>query len=128
MRDIYFFTNTPITVNDCYENLKKEVKYIEMNGESDIWINCRQSKSFLWLCNEGIEEYWCCSQEEFEQLKKQIPITAPYINHLETHRSIDAKRVISVLLKLYPELYIDINDDTAWHGTAQEYLDTEFDY
>ena len=128
MRDFYFFTNTPLTAKDCYESLKKEIKYIEMNGDTDIWINYKKSKSFLWFYNERLEDYWCCTEEEFAEMKKQIPIDEPYINHFETHRSIDAKRVISVLLTLYPELYIDINDDTDWQGTAQEYLDTEFDY
>ena len=52
----------------------------------------------------------------------------PYINHFETHRSIDAKRVVEVLMELYPELYIEIDDEIEWSGTAQEYLDTEFDY
>ena len=32
MRDFYFFTNKPITAKDCYEKLKKEIKYLEMNG------------------------------------------------------------------------------------------------
>jgi hypothetical protein len=128
MRDFYFFTNKPITAKDCYEKLKKEIKYLEMNGETDIWINHTKFRSFLWLNNEGIKDYWYCTEEEFKELKKQIPINEPYINHFETHRSIDAKRFIKVLMEIYPELYIDIDDDTAWQGTAQEYLDTEFYY
>ena len=128
MRDFYFFTSKPLTAKDCYESLRKEINYIEMNGDTDIWINYKKSKSFLWFYNERLEDYWCCTEEEFAAMKKQIPIDEPYINHFETHRSIDAKRVISVLLTLCPELYIDIDDDTAWQGTAQEYLDAEFDY
>ena len=128
MRDFYFFTDKPMTIQDCFENLKQEIAYIEMNGERDIWINYKKFRSFLWLENERIEEYWYCTEEEFQELRKHIPIEAPYINHFETHRSIDAKRVIKVLMQIYPELYIDIDDETEWQGTAQEYLDTEFDY
>ena len=52
----------------------------------------------------------------------------PYINFFETYRSIDAKRFIAVLMTIYPELYVDVDEADFWYGTAQEYLDTEFDY
>lgn len=130
MRDFYFFTSKPLRSSDCYENLKNAIKYVEGTGDPDeknILINAKL-RSFLWFYNERLNEYLFCTDEEFEILKKQIPIQDPYINHFETHRSIDAKRVVEVLMELYPELYIEIDDEIEWSGTAQEYLDTEFDY
>ncbi len=124
MRDFYFFTNKKITAKDCFESLKKEIKNVEMNGDSDIWINAK-SRSFLWLCNDELSEFIV---EDLQELQNKIPIENPYVNDFQTHRSIDAKRVIKVLMQIYPELYINVDDPTDWYGTAQEYLDAEFDY
>ena len=43
----------------------------------------------------------------------------------ETHRSIDLKGFLSVIMKICPDLYIDDGDFTT---SAQEYLDAKFDY
>ena len=125
MRDFYFFTSKKLTAQDCFEALKKEIKHVEMNGTDNIWINDK-SRSFIWFDNESIDDFFLESQEEKEEFKNLIPIKDPYVTHFETHRSIDLKRVIKVLMKLYPELYID--DDGDFTASAQEYLDTEFDY
>ena len=130
MRDIYFLTDRPLTAKDCFDSLNEKIKNIQGSnapGELQISITGKW-RSYLWFYNDRLVDFWLGTDEELEEYKKQIPIKDPYINHFETHRSIDAKRVISVLMKLYPELYVDINDDTEWQGTAQEYLDTEFNY
>lgn len=124
MRDFYFFTNKKIVAKECFGPLQKEIKYIEMNGEDDIWINAK-SKSFFWSSNDRVSD---CFDWEIEEFESRIPIENPYIAHFETHRSIDAKRFIKVLMQIYPELYINVDDSTNWFGTAQEYLDSEFDY
>ena len=76
--------------------------------------------------NERLEDGFYGSREDYEKEKNLIPIKDPYVTHFETHRSIDLKRVIKVLVQLYPELYID--DDGDFTASAQEYLDAEFDY
>ena len=131
MRDFTFYTSIPMTARDCYESLKQEIKYVEMNGDTDIWINYSKSRSFLWFYNEKFEDYreFYKSQDEYEKEKNLIPIKDPYFNQFESHRSIDVKRVLKVLMKIYPELYVSADeDDPEWYGTAQEYIDTEFDY
>ncbi|MBQ9099075.1 MAG: hypothetical protein IJY50_06565 [Clostridia bacterium] len=132
MRDFTFYTSTPLTAKACFDNLHSEIKNVR--GSSDpneiqIFIGGK-SRSFLWFYNERFEDYveFYESQEALEEEKRMIPIEAPYLNHFETHRSIDAKRVIKVLMNIYPELYISADDLPEWYGTAQEYLDTEFDY
>ncbi len=125
MRDFYLFTSKKITAKDCFEALSKEIKHIEMNGTDNIWINAK-FRSFLWFYNETIDDFFFESQEAKDEFKKKIPIENPYVTDFETHRSIDLKRVIKVLMQLYPELYID--DDCDFTASAQEYLDTEFDY
>lgn len=127
MRDVYLFTSKKITAQDCFESLSKEIKHIEMNGKDNIWINAK-FRSFLWFYNETIDDFFFESQEAKDEYKKKIPIENPYVTDFETHRSIDLKRVIKVLMQLYPELYINVDDSTNWLGSAQEYLDTEFDY
>ena len=127
MRDVYLFTSKKITAQDCFEALSKEIKHIEMNGKDNIWINAK-FRSFLWFYNETIDDFFFESQEAKDEYKKKIPIENPYVTDFETHRSIDLKRVIKVLMQLYPELYINVDDSTNWLGSAQEYLDTEFDY
>ena len=127
MRDFYLFTSKKITAQDCFESLSKEIKHIEMNGKDNIWINAK-FRSFLWFYNETIDDFFFESQEAKDEYKKKIPIENPYVTDFETHRSIDLKRVIKVLMQLYPELYINVDDSTNWLGSAQEYLDTEFDY
>ena len=131
MRDFTFYTSKPMTANDCYERLKKEIKYIEMNGNTDIWINYKKSRSFLWFNNEKFDDYldFYETKEELEAEKNLIPIKDPYFNHFESYRSIDVKRVLKVLVKIYPELYVSADEDNpVWYGTAQEYIDTKFDY
>jgi len=125
MRNFYFFTSKKITAQDCFEALSKEIKNIEMNGNDNIWINAK-FKSFIWFNNETFDDFFFESIEAKEEFKKKIPIENPYVTDFETHRSIDLKRVIKVLMQLYPELYID--DDGDFTASAQEYLDTEFDY
>ena len=125
MRNFYLFTSKKITAKDCFEALSKEIKHIEMNGTDNIWINAK-FRSFLWFYNETIDDFFFESQEAKDEFKKKIPIENPYVTDFETHRSIDLKRVIKVLMQLYPELYID--DDCDFTASAQEYLDTDFDY
>ena len=125
MRDFIFFTNRKITAEECFEALKKEIQHVETNG-TDIWMGAK-FKSFLTHSDDGIDDFIFDSPEDLEEFKKRDPIQNPYITDFEAHRSIDAKRVINVLMKIYPELYVNVQDDDWW-GTAQEYLDTEFDY
>ena len=127
MRDFYLFTSKKITAQDCFEALSKEIKHIEMNSTDNIWINAK-FRSFLWFYNERLEDGIYENQEEYEKEKNSIPIKDPYITFLESHRSFDVKRIVKVLMQLYPELYINVDDSTNWFGSAQEYLDTIFDY
>ena len=132
MRDFYFYTSKPLTATDCYDCLNEKIKNIRgTNALDEVQISVGGKwRSYLWFYNERFEDYinFYESQEEFEEDKRRIPIQNPYINFFETYRSIDAKRFIAVLMTIYPELYIDVDDETEWQGTAQEYLDTEFDY
>ena len=132
MRDFYFYTSRPLTAKDCYDSLKSEIKNLRgSNTPDEIQISVSGKwRSYLWFYNERLEDHMDFheTKEEFEEERKRIPIQDPYINFFETYRSVDAKRFIAVLMKIYPELYIDVDESDFWSGTAQEYLDTEFDY
>ena len=132
MRDFYFYTSRPLTAKDCFDSLKSEIKNLRgSNTPEEIQISVSGKwRSYLWFYNERLEDHMDFheTKEEFEEERKRIPIQDPYINFFETYRSVDAKRFIAVLMKIYPELYIDVDESDFWSGTAQEYLDTEFDY
>ena len=133
MRDFSFYTSKPLTAKDCFDSLSNEIKNIRgTNDPDEVQISVGGKwRSYLWFYNERFEDYinFYESKEEFEADKNLIPITDPYINFFEAYRSIDVKRVLKVLMCIYPELYVSADeDDPVWYGTAQEYIDTEFDY
>jgi hypothetical protein len=129
MRDILLFTEQPMVYEDCKRSILRDVKKADTNQTDGFWSTAK----FFWsfdIENETVFEN-ASSPEYIQELTdwaKRIPIKDPFINYMEVHRSIDAKRIIKALLPLYPELYINIDDESDWFGSAQEYLDTEFDY
>ena len=125
MRNFYFFTSQKLTAKDSFDALSKEIKNIKMNGENDIMIDSK-SRSFITFRNGSPDDFLFDTQEELESFKNKIPFQNPYVTDFETHRSVDLKRVISVLMKIRPEMYI--YDDGDFLASAKEYLDTEFDY
>ena len=124
MRDFYFFTSKKITAQECIDTLRKEIKDVKMNGEDCIMIDGK-FRSFIWFGDDTLEDFFC-TQEEKESMMQKIGIPTPYVTDFETHRSVDLKRVIRSIMQLCPDLYV--YDDGDFLGTAQEYLDTEFDY
>ncbi len=124
MRDFHLFTAKEVFAKDCLDSLQKEIKNVKLNGEADIWIDGK-SRSFIWFDNARLEDFFV---DDIDEFCKKIPIKEPYANHVESHRSIDVKRILTVLMKAYPELYVYADDNTQFFGTAQEYIDTEFDY
>ena len=125
MKDFYLFTSKKITAKDCFDALSLEIKNVEMNSNSAICIN-NKLRSFLWFSDDTIDSFIFETPEALELFKKKVPIDNPYIIDFETHRSVDLKRVITAIMKICPELYI--YDDDKFIGSAQEYLDKEFDY
>ena len=130
MRDFYLFTKKPIMFADCKEKILAEVKKCrpyEGGGESGFQGEIKNFWTFE-LENGGIFDY-VENREEREdllQMEASVPIENPFVNYFGCHRSIDLKRMLAVLVQIYPELYV--NDDGDWYGTAQEYIDTKFDY
>ena len=124
MRDFYFFTSKKITAKECIRVMSPEIKNVKMNGENGIMIDGK-FRSFLWFSDDTINDF-DLSQEEKESFIEKIGIEKTYVTDFETHRSVDLKRVIRSIMQLCPDLYV--YDDGDFLGTAQEYLDTEFDY
>ncbi|MBO5040023.1 MAG: hypothetical protein J6D09_02880 [Clostridia bacterium] len=126
MRGYNFFTSIELDANDCLQELKNVIKNVKMNGDNDIWVDDKH-RSFLWISNGDFSDFVFTSEEEAAEFKSRIPIESPYVNDFETHRSIDLKRFITALVRIYPELYI-YSDEDDMIGSAQEFLDKEFDY
>ena len=124
MRDFYFFTSKKITAEECLCALSREIKNVKINGDDGIIIDGK-FRSFIWFGDDTIND---CdfSQEERENLIQKVGVESPYVTDFETHRSVDLKKVIKAIVELCPDLYI--YDDGDFWGTAQEYIDTEFDY
>ena len=122
MRDFYLFTNTKITGEKCFELLKQNCPNAKWTENVYLSLTGRH-RAYLWFSSDRVDDGLDC---DIEENKKHVPLENPYIAHLEAYRSIDLKRMLAVLVQIYPELYV--NDDGDWYGTAQEYIDTEFDY
>ena len=129
MRDIILFTHQPIRFDDCKAEIFNNIKDVATNNKNAFWSTNKNHWNFS-IDNNGFFD-GASDEEHLNELKEQqnkLPIINPIVNIISAHRSIDFKRIITVLFALYPELYINIDDSTDWYGTAQEYLDTEFDY
>ena len=124
MRDFYFFTSKKITAKECISVMSPEIKNVKINGENGIMIDGK-FRSFLWFSDDTINDF-DLSQEEKERFIEKIGFEKTYVTDFETHRSVDLKRVIRSIMQLCPDLYV--YDDGDFLGTAQEYLDAEFDY
>ena len=127
MRDYYFFTSKTTTYEDCFKALSSEIKNVERYGESDIFISGKH-RSYLYFNDQTLKDFIYDSQEQWEAFRNRIPFENPCITDFSTYRSIDAKRVVKALLKVYPDLFILINDETDYAGTAEEFLAKEFPY
>ena len=132
MRDIILYTKEPINYDDCTAAILGSVKSAVTNTKNYFHSNNKHFWSLeidnedLQASLQGFDDDYIKDQTQREL--ENIPISNPFSNLLQTHRSIDAKRIIEVLMKLRPELYIEVNDAKPWFGSAQEYLDKEFDY
>ena len=129
MRDIYLFTKNPMIYEKCEETIFENVKKAGTNKKNAFWSLSKMFWEFE-ITNETLFEDTNDPDyiEELIGWAKNIPIEEPFINYVGVHRSIDAKRIIKALLSAHPDLYVNVDDGTDWFGTAQEYLDTEFDY
>ena len=129
MRDIILYTKNPIIYDNCIQVILDNIKGATSNNKDYISSNTKYFWSFT-IDNDSIYEDFTDEYmiNEIKEFAKNLPIENPYTNLILVHRSIDAKRLVEILVKFHPELYINVNDSTNWLGSAQEYLDTEFDY
>ena len=129
MRDIILFTNKFIKFDECRAEIFNSIKDVGTNEKNAFWSVNKNHWQFS-IDNNGFFD-GASDEAHINELKEQqnkIPIINPIVNIVSAHRSIDFKRLIKVLIGLYPELYVNIDDGTDWYGTAQEYIDTQFDY
>ena len=129
MRDINLYTKNPIIIENCKEEIINNIKNVATNHQNEFWSTGKTFWSFT-IDNDSIYEEFTDEYmlNEIKELAKRIPIENPYTNLILIHRSVDAKRLVEILVKFHPDLYIFINDETSWFGSAQEYLDKKFDY
>lgn len=132
MRDIILYTKSEMVYEDCAKMILANIKNAVTNTKNYFHSNNKYFWS-LEIDNEDLETSLKGFDEEYIKERKQwqsnnIPIENPVMNLLQIHRSVDAKRIIEVLMKIYPELYVEVDDVKTWLGTAQEYLDKEFDF
>ena len=129
MRDINLYTKDPIIIENCLEEITTNIKGVSARNKNYICAKKQPFWSFT-IDNDNIYEEFTDEYmiNEIKEFAKLLPIENPYTNLILIHRSIDAKRLIEILIKFHPEMYIFINDETSWLGSAQEYLDKKFDY
>ena len=129
MRDAYLFTSSPINYNECLQPILNNVKNTSTNKTDAFWGEGKCFWQFEIINDKilkGHEEEGL--KQELLEWASHIPISNPYFNTIFIRRTIDAKRIIEVLIKIYPDLYVNLDDIIDWYGTAQEFIDTEFDF
>ena len=128
MRDILLFTGTQITYKNCHIPIENAIKNAVKNGENGMMLTGK-NRLYLTFSNERILDIDDeAMREEAEELQSRIPIHNAHITFLETYRSIDAKRVIAILVELFPDLYVNIDDSSDWFGSAKDFLEANFSY
>ncbi len=135
MRDIFLFTSKPMDFAECEKVINASIRHVV--SEPDINRFRSTSKNHWYFTIENGNIYDEVTEEDYtdnpgyirelDDWAAKIPVKDPYINRLESYRSIDVKRLVAALVTIYPDLYVNVDDDN-WYGTAQEYIDTEFDY
>ena len=129
MRDIYLFTSKPMDFAECKKVINEKIKYVDDNLVRSFW-STSKNHWYLDLDNDGMFDDITDEGhlEDIKEWAERIPIGKPFLNRLGIHRSIDAKRLVAALVTIYPDLYVNVDDTEQFFGTAQEYIDTEFDY
>ena len=122
MRDIFFVTKEPMSLDDCYIAIKKVYKKSEKS-------NCKISlygapkSAHMWfpsLKKYDPSEYW--GDDELEN----IPEDYNYFTNLEYHLTCVSKNFVRALQPLYPDMLIQDGDSKVY--TIEEYLNCKFDH
>ena len=122
MRDIILFTERQIVKDECFDVMKREIKNIKENGDG-LMIDGK-NRLYLNFSSERINDPKDDASEDFQ---KHVPIDNAHLTFMETYRSIDAKRVITVIAGIYGNVFVYI-DDTDWYGSAKNFTETKFDF
>ena len=64
-----------------------------------------------------------------ENVQKGVAVTTFFVEGTTEEQILDLKGQLETRLEVDHVVYVSADEDIpAWYGTAQEYLDTEFDY
>ncbi|MBR5031983.1 MAG: hypothetical protein IKX49_04665 [Clostridia bacterium] len=129
MRDIILISDTPLTVEEYDPHLTEAVPHCEKNGDSGFCIE-KPYGLFLDFSKDKISDLpdGTLTPEQTTAISSFFQTEELYITDINYHRSIDVKRVISVLLSKHSRLFLIVEDEREWYGTAEDYMKTDFEY
>ena len=127
MRDIELLTNKKMVLEDVYDIIKKNFKIVDcvktgmMLGKYPRTLDLDFYKGRMYSDCEIKTELFD------KEYKNKIPLGNAYRAIVGYHLTNATKKLVTVLLNVYPELCVYDNDED-WIGTAKEYLEKEYEY
>lgn len=121
MKDLLLFTNKKMKLEDCFTEIKNKFNNAKENGNGIIVEN--KNRIYLTFGDERIQNSF---DSDTEELQAKVPIFNAFIAHLEVYRLTDAKKIVTILIKLYPDLFINLDDFIDWFGSAEDFISTDF--
>ena len=122
MKDLIIITDKPITYDTIAPLIKKEFKnYPFWNDDSNlIYVKKKMSGFELEFTPNDILSDPECSMDETVD---RCPNKNAYLTNLNYTSVPIAKRIISLIINNYGNMWIQSDEDDDWFGTAQEFLD-----
>jgi len=112
MKSLTLITKTKITadkVSDIIIESFKQKPSIVQNDEGELFLGFSPNEFYIIFDDSSsIEDSMCFFEEED---KKQIPFDNAQVNELYYHNEKVAKHVVKTLLNVYPELYLEDDQD-----------------
>lgn len=118
MRDILLLTNKEINADACLEKIREIYPNAKENGNG-IMIEAK-FRAYLTFTDE--------KSDSSDDLREGVNLSGRFVSILEVYRSSDAKRIITAMKQLYSDLYVILDDENEWSGTAQEFTETDFNF
>jgi hypothetical protein len=123
MRDIFFVTKEPMSLEYCFEAISKVYK----SADTGIGVICLDrpapKSAYMWF--PSLKKYEPGEVWEEDDLK-DVPDDYNYFTNLEYHLSCVSKNFVRALRPLYPDMLIQDGDSKVY--TIEEYLNCKFDH
>ena len=123
MRDIFLLTNEKPTWERCKCAILEEYPGAQGN-KSGVFIGKSPFTIQIWFESDGSDRMYNDNDGAAgfpEELRELVPMQNPFCTNVEFHTVDSVKRIVCLLLNLFPEMYIIDDDDNVL--SAADYLE-----